>query len=1066
MFGRFVQATVGFANCRSRRLLNCSPAVWMVLLVGVCLPAVGLAAPTITGITPGAVPVGGLKFTLTVNGSGFQSTSVVQANGANRAATFVSAQELTVPIFASDIAVPGVINITVVDFIMGMQVPSNTVQLTVVDAASPQLTSAQPGFITVGVDLVSMTLLGANFRPGAMVVISPPLAALSDSTGQTQAGDVSVVSSTVVNSGVMTALVSVSPTAVLGLRAVDVLNADGTSTVDATQATPLGSTKGMQVSPADSIGSPLSVLNMAMMHPRNGTVVMQGDELNAQAVLAGTGTGTVIGEWVWDGNVVEQFSATIVGGQSTAIETRQSLPTWLLGAHTLQLRMLEPNRVASETIEVVVNPGDWKLEQLIQPESGAVFDLNEAPHLLWAVVPGAMKYQVGFSNEPYLSTVDEWYDVTENEWEVPAEIWQSLPQGELYWTVRTVDPSGEPRRPLPMRILYRGQQSGSSATQPVAASQMPGRTMGIDTKLNLRGTDGEMIPIKADLMQGEYAAPSIAAQAGSSPTPAPVKGTTDAETPKPASTPPKKKVGPAEDGQIANHAQVASGGDLPDTDVLTAAEHIKAQQGAWHFELNGSGLLNSVLSPGVQRTSVGRVNNYLIQLGDQTKTWGANLRFGIVSPLLYTGAQYVTAATPRQGAELALKTPAGTFSGLTNTNDAALGGGSAMNVRQQMEGASWQAPMPKWGQLRVMWLNASDNISASGFSASGDVGGAMLAIQLNKKQKWLWTTEYAASYDNQDTASATSPREFGRAWRTGITGQPGKTKISVNYHDVSANFGNPANPSLTPNSMPDVRGVNASIAQTTKKAGTFRFNYAFLDNNVQPTTSDELLLNSFEETWGKPLDKKTNLSLDARQSLTETGTVPAALASMPPALTGAANTRDVSGTINLTRKVGATTLTIGGQRDWHDDMLFPVNSTITSSINAGAKVVTKGHFQLNSQASVNWVAANGLAVGDSRSVSVNVQPAIVWKKPAVQLAPIITVAQSQTVLSNGTLTNESLTGQYGGRITWKMPGVMKFSCVSAQGSYNQNKATVIGLNNPTTQLLAIWTVTWGHKHTF
>jgi hypothetical protein len=90
----------------------------------------------------------------------------------------------------------------------------------------------------------------------------------------------------------------------------------------------------------------------------------------------------------------------------------------------------------------------------------------------------------------------------------------------------------------------------------------------------------------------------------------------------------------------------------------------------------------------------------------------------------------------------------------------------------------------------------------------------------------------------------------------------------------------------------------------------------------------------------------------------------------------------------------------------------------------------------------------------------------VWKKPAVQLAPIITVAQSQTVLSNGTLTNESLTGQYGGRVTWKMPGVMKFSCVSAQGSYNQNKATVIGLNNPSTQLLAIWTVTWGHKHTF
>ncbi len=1061
MSGRFMHATVGgFAN--SRLFIS----ALLVVLVGICLPATCLAAPVITGISPGAVPVGGLGFILRVTGTGFQANSVIKVNTTNRATTFLSAQELTVPILATDLALPGAINITALDFSMGMPIPSNTVQLTVVNAASPQLTSASPGFTTVGVDLVSVTLVGANFRPGATVVISPPLAALSDSTGQTQAGDVSVVSSTVVNSGVMTALVSVSPTAVLGLRAVDVLNLDGTSTIDATQATPQGSTKGMQVSPADSIGSPLSVLNMAMMHPRNGTVVMQGDELNAQAVLAGTGTGTVIGEWVWDGNVVEQFSATIVGGESTAIETRQSLPTWLLGAHTLQLRMLEPNRVASQLIEVVVNPGDWKLEQLIQPESGAVFDVNEAPHLLWAVVPGAMKYQVGFNSDPYLSTVGEWHDVVENQWEVPAEIWQSLPQGELYWTVRTVDASGEPRRPLPMRILYRGQEGGTSVPRSVAATQLPGRYMGVDAKLNLRGADGELIPIRADLLQGEYATPSAVPSDSSAPTTPPAKGATDAETPKAAATAPKKKVGPSEDGQIVMHAEVASGGNLPDTDVLTAAEHMKYQQGAWHFELNGSGLLYSILNPEVLRTSRGKVNNYLIQLGDLQKTWGANLRFGIVSPSLYTGAQYVTASTPRQGAELAIKTPAGTISGFTNTNDAALGGGSSMNVRQQMEGASWLAPLPAWGQLRAMWLNATDNISASGFSASGDVFGAMLTIQLNKKKKWLWTTEYAASYDNQDTASAASPREFGRAWRTGINGQPGKSKVSIAYHDVSANYGNPANPSLTPNSMPNVRGVNASIAQTTKKAGTFGFNYAFQANNVQATTSDELLLNSFEETWGKPLDKKTNLSLDARQSLTETGTVPAALIGMPPALTGAANMRDVSGRINLSRKVGVTTLSIGGQRDWLNDILFPVNSTITSSINAGAKVVTKGHFQLNSQASVNWVAANGLAVGDSRSVSVNVQPAIVWKNPAVQLAPIITVAQSQTVLSNGTLTNEFLTGQYGGRVTWKLPGVMKFNCISAQGSYNQNKATVIGLNQPTTQLLAIWTVTWGHKHTF
>ncbi|MGA3264645.1 MAG: hypothetical protein ABSC47_11445, partial [Terracidiphilus sp.] len=237
-------------------------------------------------------------------------------------------------------------------------------------------------------------------------------------------------------------------------------------------------------------------------------------------------------------------------------------------------------------------------------------------------------------------------------------------------------------------------------------------------------------------------------------------------------------------------------------------------------------------------------------------------------------------------------------------------------------------------------------------------------------------------------------------------------------------------------------------------------------NNVQPITSDELLLNSFEETWSKPIDKKTNISLDARQSLTETGTVPAALLSMPPAVTGAQDMRDISGRINFSRRVGTMTLSMGGQRDWLHDTLFPEYSTITSTLNAGGNLVTRGHFQLNSQASVNWVAADGLTVGDSRSVSVNLQPAFVWKKPAVQLSPLVTVAQVRAALLSGTLTNDMLTGQYGGRFTWKLPGVMKFSTISAQGSYNQNRNSVTGLDQPTAQLLALWTATWGHKHTF
>jgi len=81
------------------------------------------------------------------------------------------------------------------------------------------------------------------------------------------------------------------------------------------------------------------------------------------------------------------------------------------------------------------------------------------------------------------------------------------------------------------------------------------------------------------------------------------------------------------------------------------------EDGPWHVEVNGSGLLNSILNPEAQRTSQGKVNDYILQVGDKGGSWGVNLRFGIVTPTLYTDAQFVTAATPRQGVELALKTP-------------------------------------------------------------------------------------------------------------------------------------------------------------------------------------------------------------------------------------------------------------------------------------------------------------------------------------------------------------------------------------------------------------------------
>ena len=380
-----------------------------------------------------------------------------------------------------------------------------------------------------------------------------------------------------------------------------------------------------------------------------------------------------------------------------------------------------------------------------------------------------------------------------------------------------------------------------------------------------------------------------------------------------------------------------------------------------------------------------------------------------------------------------------------------------------------------------MWLNAKDTGAPTtvGYdsmgnpiilpnpvapASAGEAIGALLKLHLGAN--WLWTSEYAISYDNANLSDPTSKRLFGRAWRSAVTGQVRKMNASADYRELSANFGTPSNPSLTQASQPNVRGVDASLSDATK-AGNFGLTYTFLDNNVHPTTTAELRMNSFDETWSKALGVKANLSVEARQSLTGTGTIPAALIGMPPARDRRAGFARPVWKRQLPAALLATvSMNVGATRDWSRNNYMTSADTITSSINVGANLTTRGFFQLNAQGNVNWVAADGQTVGTTRNYTISVQPAFVWKRPGVQVSPLLTMTAGQTVLTGGTATSDTFTGQYGGQLSWTMPGKFKFSTLSAQGSYNQNHDHVALLDTDTTQLLVLWTLTWGHKHTF
>src|SRR5205807_7590285 len=173
---------------------------------------------------------------------------------------------------------------------------------------------------------------------------------------------------------------------------VDVVNADGSST--AALGVP-GTSKPLNIAPGNSLAAPLSVATISLSYPRNGTVITQGDDIYGAAVLAGTGSGTITGEWLLDGNPIEQFAVPMTGGARVLIKTTRALPSAYLGPHTLALRVNSPNQLQTRAVDLVVNPGNWKLEKLLSPRSEAGFFANSPPLLQLALIPGADHYQVG-----------------------------------------------------------------------------------------------------------------------------------------------------------------------------------------------------------------------------------------------------------------------------------------------------------------------------------------------------------------------------------------------------------------------------------------------------------------------------------------------------------------------------------------------------------------------------------------------------------------------------------------------------------------------------------------------
>ncbi len=130
----------------------------------------GAPIPVINSLSPASAAAGGSAFTLTVNGSGFVTSSAVRWNGANRTTTYVSSTQLTATISTADIAAAGTAQVTVFNPAPGGGTSNaQTFTINAINNPVPAITSISPTSAPAGGAAFTLTVNGTSFVSSSAV---------------------------------------------------------------------------------------------------------------------------------------------------------------------------------------------------------------------------------------------------------------------------------------------------------------------------------------------------------------------------------------------------------------------------------------------------------------------------------------------------------------------------------------------------------------------------------------------------------------------------------------------------------------------------------------------------------------------------------------------------------------------------------------------------------------------------------------------------------------------------------------------------------------------------------
>ena len=268
--------------------------------------------PTITTLSPNGVVAGGAAFTLTINGTNFVASSVVNFGGAVSATTFVNSTQLTAAIPASSIASTGTPAVTVTNPASAGGT-SNAVDFTVSGGSNsvPTINALGPSCVPAGEQFVDsvdnqLTVVVQNFVANSVV--------RWNGSDRPTAGNGSING--------LVAQISASDIATAGTAAVTVFNpgpGGGSSNPFTFTITPGGvDPQSIAVNPAGTfayvanagcVGGAAGYVSMYTIDPTTGVLASIGPPVSSQDATAGWVTVNPSGKFAYVTNTGDWFTS-------------------------------------------------------------------------------------------------------------------------------------------------------------------------------------------------------------------------------------------------------------------------------------------------------------------------------------------------------------------------------------------------------------------------------------------------------------------------------------------------------------------------------------------------------------------------------------------------------------------------------------------------------------------------------------------------------------------------------------------------------------------------------------